>query len=366
MGVPVGLPVPAKVERGGGKTLRRSIQMAVISMKTLLETGVHFGHRTRKWNPRMKQYIFTERNGIHIIDLQQTLDAFEVAYALIREKTAEGGSLLFVGTKRQAQETIELEASRCGMPFVNSRWLGGTLTNWRTIRSRITELENLEKRRDEGEFELLTKKEALNMRRNIDRLEERLGGIRNMKGLPSLIYVVDVRREETAIHEANLLGIPVVALVDTNCDPSGVDYVIPSNDDAIRAIKLLTAGIADAVLEGKALRKDFEEETEVVEEALPQYADLDLTDEELLGEATLAKLKSGEYDERGRLRLEDESDIEEDVEDEDEFKGEDVPDDADQSEVNAEEAEVSSAKENPEVDLEEDIVLDAGTEEEEE
>jgi small subunit ribosomal protein S2 len=274
--------------------------MANVSMKALLETGVHFGHRTRKWDPRMKPYIFTERNGIHIIDLQQTLEAIDIAADLIRDTVADGGTILFVGTKRQAQETIELEATRCGMSYVNSRWLGGTLTNWRTIRSRITELENLEKRRDEGEFELLTKKEALNMRRKIDRLEERLGGIRDMKDLPDLVFVVDVRREDTAIHEANLLKIPVISLVDTNCDPTGVDYVIPSNDDAIRAIKLLTSIIADTVLEGKALRKDEEEEFEVGEGVPAEVLELELSDEELLGEATLAKLKSGEYDDRSR------------------------------------------------------------------
>jgi len=284
--------------------------MANVSMKALLETGVHFGHRTRKWDPRMKPYIFTERNGIHIIDLQQTLEAIEIATEVIRDTIADGGTILFVGTKRQAQETIELEATRCGMSYVNSRWLGGTLTNWRTIRSRITELENLEKRRDEGEFELLTKKEALNMRRKIDRLEERLGGIRNMKGLPDLVFVVDVRREETAIHEANLLKIPVISLVDTNCDPTGVDYVIPSNDDAIRAIKLLTAIIADTVLEGKALRKDEEEELEVGEGVPAEVLELELSDEELLGEATLAKLQSGEYDERSRVEEKEDADRE--------------------------------------------------------
>ncbi|NIM94282.1 MAG: 30S ribosomal protein S2 [Anaerolineales bacterium] len=288
--------------------------MANVSMKSLLETGVHFGHRTQKWNPRMKPYIFTERNGIHILDLQQTLEALEIAFALVRDKMADGGTILFVGTKRQAQETIELEATRCGMPYVNSRWLGGTLTNWRTIRSRITELENLEKRRDEGEFELLTKKEALNMTRKIDRLEERLGGIREMKGLPNLVFVVDVRREETAVHEANLLEIPVIALVDTNCDPSGVDYVIPSNDDAIRAIKLLTSMVANAVLEGKALRKDLEEEAaEVAIGEVAEVEAIEMTDEELLGEATLAKLQSGEYDE-ARRAIETEEALEEAVE----------------------------------------------------
>jgi small subunit ribosomal protein S2 len=298
--------------------------MAEINMKSLLETGVHFGHRTRKWDPRMKPYIFTERNGIHIIDLQQTLEAFQDASKLITETIADGGTILFVGTKRQAQETIELEATRCGMPYVNSRWLGGTLTNWRTIRSRITELENLEKRRDEGEFELLTKKEALTMRRKIDRLEERLGGIRNMKGLPNLIFIVDVRREETAIHEANLLNIPVIALVDTNCDPSGVDYVIPSNDDAIRAIKLLTAKIADSVLEGKAMRKDIEEEMEAPEGVLLEMEEFELSDEDLLGEATLAKLQSGDYDEKRRFQNEDEED--EDTDELDEVEEEDESD----------------------------------------
>jgi small subunit ribosomal protein S2 len=275
--------------------------MAVISMKALLETGVHFGHRTRKWNPRMKPFIFTERNGIHIIDLQQTLESLETGYALIRDQVAAGGTLLFVGTKRQAQETIQTEAARCGMPYVNSRWLGGTLTNWRTIRSRIDELDLLEKRREAGQSEHLTKKESLIQERKIERLQERLGGIRSMRALPGLLFVVDVKREETAIHEANLLGIGVIALVDTNCDPRGVDYVIPSNDDAIRAIKLLTAKIADAVLEGKALRKEeFEEEAEPGEER-QVAAGLDLSDEELLGEATLAKLQSGAFGEEGRV-----------------------------------------------------------------
>ncbi|MCK5645930.1 MAG: 30S ribosomal protein S2 [Anaerolineales bacterium] len=275
--------------------------MAVLSMKSLLETGVHFGHRTRKWNPRMKSYIFTERNGIHIIDLQQTLEALNKVYKLVRDMVEGGGNMLFVGTKRQSQEAIQLEAERCAMPYVNSRWLGGTLTNWKTIRSRITELENLERRQDEGEFELLTKKEALTMTRKINRLEERLGGIRDMKGIPQLLFVVDVRREETAIHEANLLNIPVIALVDTNCDPSGVDYVVPSNDDAIRAIKLLTGKMADAVLEGKALRKDIEEELRDAEGEAVELEEVEMADEDLLGEATLAKLQTGEYDEKQRI-----------------------------------------------------------------
>ncbi|MCH8339410.1 MAG: 30S ribosomal protein S2 [Chloroflexi bacterium] len=272
--------------------------MVAVSMKDLLETGVHFGHRTRKWNPRMRPFIFTERNNIHIIDLQQTLDSLIEAYALIRDTVAGGGNILFLGTKRQAQETIELEARRCGMPYVNMRWLGGTLTNWQTIRSRIDELTELERRKDEGELDLLTKKEALTVTRRIDKLEERLGGIREMKTVPDLLYAVDVRRAETAIHEANLLNIPVIALVDTNCDPSGVDYVIPSNDDAIRAIKLLTSTIADAVLEGMELRKDSDVEDEQIVPTGQELAAPDMSDEELLGEATLAKLQTGDFDEK--------------------------------------------------------------------
>jgi small subunit ribosomal protein S2 len=252
----------------------------------------------------MKPYIFTERNSIHIIDLQQTLEALEEAYGLVRDLVSEGGRVLFVGTKRQAQETIQSEAERCSMPYVNARWLGGTLTNWRTIRSRIDELEELERRRDAGEFELLTKKEALTLNRRIERLEERLSGIRGLKKVPNMLFVVDVRREETAVHEANLLSIPVIALVDTNCDPSGVDYVIPSNDDAIRAIKLLTSTIANAAQEGLEMRKDRMEEAEEGAAAAGAPAPAaEMTDEELLGEATLAKLKSGEYDERD-LQLE--------------------------------------------------------------
>src|SRR5712691_854266 len=230
--------------------------MAAISMKALLETGVHFGHRTRKWNPRMKPYIFTERNGIHIIDLQQTVAALDTAYNLVRDTAGKGGVVLFVGTKRQAQESIQKEAERCGMPYINQRWLGGTLTNWKTIKDRINELKKLETRRDAGDFERLTKKEGLILSREIVKLQDRLGGIRDMAKLPDLVYIVDVRREDTAVHESNILSIPVIALVDTNCDPGGVDYVIPANDDAIRAIKLLSARLADAVLEGRAQRKD--------------------------------------------------------------------------------------------------------------
>ncbi|HEY3344686.1 MAG TPA: 30S ribosomal protein S2 [Anaerolineaceae bacterium] len=277
---------------------------AVVSMKALLESGVHFGHRTNKWNPRMRPYIFTERNGIHIIDLQQTVKTLNVAYNVVRDVVSEGGSVLFVGTKRQAQETIRDEANRCGMPYVTERWLGGMLTNWVTMYARIKELERLEHMRDTGEINRLTKKEGLLISREITRLEVRLGGVRMMTKLPSLIFIVDVVREETAVHEANLTEIPVLALVDTNCDPGGVDYVIPSNDDAIRAIKLLVGKIADAVIEGKAMRKDdtaFEEVPAVEAPSAPARSrmetETELEDKDLLGAATLAKLSPAHTDE---------------------------------------------------------------------
>jgi small subunit ribosomal protein S2 len=274
--------------------------MAVISMKALLESGVHFGHRTNKWDPRMKPYIFTERNGIHIIDLQQTVKSINNAFNIIRDVVQQGGTVLFIGTKRQAQETVREEAVRCGMPYVTERWLGGMLTNWNTMYQRIQEMERLENLRDSGDINRLTKKEGLLIEREITRLQTRLEGVRKMKRLPDLAFVIDVGREETAVHECNLLGIPVIALVDTNCNPQKVDYVIPSNDDAIRAIKLLVAKIADAVLEGKAMRKDEdmgEDEAVVISgtEAAPRkFARMDneeeLDDENLLGTATLAKL----------------------------------------------------------------------------
>ena len=222
--------------------------MAVISMKALLESGVHFGHRTNKWDPRMKPYIFTERNGIHIIDLQQTVKLLNQAYSVIRDTVANGGSILIVGTKRQAQETITDEATRCGMPYVTERWLGGTLTNWSTIYQRVQELERLEKMRDTGEINHLTKKEGLLIEREITRLERRLSGVRNMKRLPDLLFIVDVCREYAAVHEANLLNIPIIAMVDTNCNPLDIDYVIPSNDDAIRAIRVILQKLVDAIV----------------------------------------------------------------------------------------------------------------------
>jgi small subunit ribosomal protein S2 len=273
--------------------------MAIISMKSLLESGVHFGHRTNKWHPKMKPYIFTERNGIHIIDLQQTVKALSDAYDLIRNTVAQGGKVMFVGTKRQAQETIVDEAKRCGMPYVTERWLGGMLTNWSTILQRIYELERLEKMRDSGDIERLTKKEGLMIDREIKRLETRLSGVRNLRTVPDLLFVIDVSREYTAVHEANLKDIPVIAMVDTNCDPSGVDYVIPSNDDAIRAIKLMVGKIADAAIEGISMRKDVAEDNlelaakpAGIEAARTVIIDEDELEEDLLGQATLAKLSS--------------------------------------------------------------------------
>jgi small subunit ribosomal protein S2 len=304
---PVPRPVAEVLENG-----KEGDRMAVVSMKALLESGVHFGHRTNKWNPGMKPYIFTERNGIHIIDLQQTVKAINTAYNVIRDSVANGGVLLFVGTKRQAQETVREEAIRCGMPYVTERWLGGMLTNWTTMHARVQELERMEKLFTTGEVDKLTKKEGLLIQREINRLNIHLSGVRNMTRLPDLLFVVDVDREYLPVHEANLLGIPVIALVDTNCDPSSVDYVIPSNDDAIRAIKLLVAKMADAVEEGKAMRKDEELEsegavkpmTEAEVEAAKKSAhametEVEFQDNELLGESTLAKLTTAKAGETG-------------------------------------------------------------------
>jgi len=265
-----------------------------VTMKDLLETGVHFGHRTPKWNPRMAPYIFTQRNGIHIIDLQQTIVNLNQYYDLIRDLVSNGGTVLFVGTKRQAQETVAEHAARCNMAYVNHRWLGGTLTNWRTIRDRIDTLKKLEKRRDAGEFALLTKKEGLVLERKIEKLQLRLGGIREMKRLPELLIVVDTTRESTAVKEANILGIPVLALADTNSDPSSIDYIIPANDDAVRAISLLVKTFADAVAEGLLMRKGDDSQGDAVEQSgAPRYEDFkdDEDDEAYLGASTIAKLR---------------------------------------------------------------------------
>jgi small subunit ribosomal protein S2 len=261
-------------------------------MKALLEAGVHFGHRTRRWNPKMKPYIFTERNGIHILDLQQTIARIDEAYNLVRDTVADGGFILFVGTKRQGQDTVEEESTRCGMPYVNQRWLGGTLTNWRTIRQRIDYLLDLEKKQMRGEFIRLPKKEVGKLEYEIMRLNRRLGGLKDMRRLPNLVFIVDVRREAIAVKEANILGIPIIALVDTNCDPEPIEYLIPSNDDAIRAIRLVVSTMADAAIEGQQIRESMLAEEEEVaamgdEESLEHY----------LGPSTLAKLRSSEYDE---------------------------------------------------------------------
>lgn len=225
--------------------------MSVISMKQLLEAGVHFGHQTRRWNPKMREYIFTERNGIYIIDLQKTVKKIDEAYAFVRDVAMDNGTVLFVGTKKQAQESIEQEAKRCEMFYVNQRWLGGLLTNFKTIQSRIAKLREIERMEEDGSFDLLPKKEVVKLKYIQDKLEKNLGGIKEMKKLPSCMFVVDPRKEHIAVQEARCLNIPIVAIVDTNCDPDDVDYVIPGNDDAIRAVKLIAAKIADAVIEGK-------------------------------------------------------------------------------------------------------------------
>ena len=260
-------PVPRKMnikllQRKNGRK-----KMAVISMKQLLEAGVHFGHQTRRWNPKMSRFIFTERNGIYIIDLQKTVRKIDEAYNFVRN-LSDGGTILFVGTKKQAQEAMKEEAERCGMFFVNERWLGGMLTNFQTIQKRVDRLHKLEKMEEDGTFELLPKKEVIQLRHEKDRLQKYLGGIKNMKRVPDAIYVVDPRKEHIAIAEAHKLGIPVVGTVDTNCDPDEIDYPIPANDDAIRAVKLLAARMADAMIEGRQ-GEQFDAETEA---SAPQEA----------------------------------------------------------------------------------------------
>ncbi|HEY84204.1 MAG TPA: 30S ribosomal protein S2 [Chloroflexi bacterium] len=263
-------------------------QKHVTRMKSLLESGVHFGHRTPRWNPKMRQYIFTQRNGIHIIDLQQTIRFIDKAYHLVVETVANGGVILFVGTKRQAQDSVQEEAIRCGMPYVNQRWLGGTLTNWRTIKERIDYLLKLEKQQARGEFTRLVKKEALSKEKEIARLNKRLGGLKEMTRLPNLLFITDIRREDIAVKEANVLGIPILAMVDTNCNPDPIEYIIPSNDDAIRALRLITSKMADAVLEGKAILEAGEAEVDEAEAA----GDEDIS--RYLGPSTMAKLKAAE------------------------------------------------------------------------
>ena len=257
--------------------------MAIISMKKLLEAGVHFGHQTRRWNPKMAEYIFTERNGIYIIDLQKTSDKVDEAYNFIKKVVTNGDDILFVGTKKQAQESTKSEATRCGMHYVSQRWLGGMLTNYSTIRKRIERLNELKTMEEDGTFDLLTKKEVFKLKNEAERLEKFLGGIKNMNRLPGALFVVDPRKERIAVQEAKILGIPVVAIVDTNCDPDEVDYVIPGNDDAIRAVKLLTATMADAVLEGKQgvqmTDEEVEEDDEISDEELEKVEEIEIEEE---------------------------------------------------------------------------------------
>ena len=239
--------------------------MSVVSMKQLLEAGVHFGHQTRRWNPKMGEYIFTERNGIYIIDLQKTVKKLEEAYKFIKEVSEEGGEVLFVGTKKQAQDSVKEEAIRCGMPYVNARWLGGMMTNFGTIKTRIKRLDQLKKMKEDGTFDMLPKKEVAKLDLEIEKLEKFMGGITEMKKQPAALFIVDPRKEKIAVAEAKKLGIPVVAIVDTNCDPDEVDYVIPGNDDAIRAVRLIAGAVADAVIEGRQGEQNAPEAVEAEE-----------------------------------------------------------------------------------------------------
>ncbi len=280
--------------------------MAAVSMRQLLEAGVHFGHRTRRWNPKMRPYIFTERSGIHIIDLHQTMIRINDYYEMVRDMVADGGTVLFVGTKRQAQGTLRQEAERCGMPHITNRWLGGTLTNWVTIKQRIDYLNKLERRVSGGEFRGLPKKEQLELDREIEKLNRRIGGIKTMTDRPDLIFVIDTRREDLTVDEANKLGIPVMAVVDTNCDPDPIDYVIPGNDDAIRSVKLITQIVANAVEEGRRYREV--REAERMDTGRVSAADL-AEMEQFLGPSTLAKLqvqdRAVEYEVDGGENVED-------------------------------------------------------------
>ncbi|AOF49264.1 30S ribosomal protein S2 [Tetragenococcus halophilus] len=253
--------------------------MAVLSMKQLLEAGVHFGHQTRRWNPKMKKYIFTERNGIYIIDLQKTVKLVDAAYEYMREVAEEGGVALFVGTKKQAQDSIKDEAIRAGQYYVNHRWLGGTLTNWQTIQKRVTRLKDINRMEEDGTFDVLPKKEVVGLNKERERLEKFLGGIADMPRIPDVIYIVDPRKERIAVQEAHKLSIPIVAMVDTNCDPDEIDVVIPSNDDAIRAVKLITSKMADALIEGnqgedEVAEEDFVDEENVTAENAPSLEEM--------------------------------------------------------------------------------------------
>ncbi len=274
--------------------------MSVVSMKQLLEAGVHFGHQTRRWNPKMQSYIFTERNGIYIIDLQKTVRRLEEAYNFVRDLVADGGTLLFVGTKKQAQDTIEHEAGRCGMFYVNQRWLGGMLTNFSTIKTRVERLRELEALMETDQLSLLPKKEQRQLLHEKAKLEKYLKGIKDMSELPDAVYIVDPRRENIAVKEARRLEIPIVAIVDTNCDPDEIDYVIPGNDDAIRAVKLITSRLADAVLEGRQIAADRQAEAEAEAASGPLEevpGDEDWVPEEEEGEGESAEARGEEEEE---------------------------------------------------------------------
>ncbi|MEZ4580545.1 MAG: 30S ribosomal protein S2 [Caldilineaceae bacterium] len=288
--------------------------MPVVSMKALLEAGVHFGHRTRRWNPKMRPYIFTERSGIHIIDLQQTMLRLNDYYNMVRDVVADGGTVLFVGTKRQAQAAIEQEAERAGMPYINQRWLGGTLTNWQTIKQRIDYLLTLERRIDGGEFRNLSKKEQLSIDREVEKLNRRIGGLKTMSRLPELVFIVDTHMEDLAVKEANKLDIPILGMVDTNSDPDPIEYVIPSNDDAIRAVKLIVSIIANAAVEGRSIREVDLADTGQVSDA--ELAEM----EQYLGPSTLAKLQTAEDDEE---ELDADVDIDIDIDEDDGDQDED-------------------------------------------
>lgn len=275
--------------------------MAHLTMKQLLEAGVHFGHQTRRWNPKMKPFIFGERNGIHIIDLQQTLKYFEIAYEFVVNTVAEGGKILFVGTKKQAQDTIREEAQRCGMYYVDHRWLGGTLTNFKTIRQSVEKLKRIEQWMEDGTIERFPKKERLKLERRREKLERNLGGIKDMEDLPQALYVVDPKKEEIAVLEARKLGIPVVAITDTNCDPDLIDYLIPGNDDAIRAIKLLTSKIADAVLEGQEIYREkmAAESDKEVEEPISELSEEEKA-QAIIEEVLKEEEREAEFEEEAR------------------------------------------------------------------
>ncbi len=313
--------------------------MSVVSMKALLEAGVHFGHRTRRWNPKMRPYIFTERSKIHIIDLQQTVVRLNEYYEMVRELVAKGGTILFVGTKRQAQATIQAEAERAGMPYVNQRWLGGTLTNWVTIKQRLDYLLRLERRMDSGEFRNLPKKEQLAIQREIDKLNRRIGGLKTMRKMPDMLFVVDTNLEDLAVKEANKLNIPIIGMVDTNADPDPIDYVIPSNDDAIRAVKLIVSIIASAAEEGMRIREiDMADTGQVSRDDLAEM-------EQYLGPSTLAKLQASDEDEDEYEDYEDdvdEAEVDEADVDEDEDLYAEIEEDEDEDFVEEEEADYNN------------------------